>query len=161
MGPREKVNNAVTAYLDGLKMLARRELSEAQVRQRLARKGHEPDAVDAAVSRLREERALDDARVAEAIARTQTAVRRRGKLRVRREIENAGITGATARRALDEVFDGIDADAQLQASLAKRLRGREAIADEAEFRRLYRYLIAQGFEADAVMKALNARRGSR
>ena len=44
---------------------------------------------------------------------------------------------------------------------AKRLRGREAIADEAEFRRLYRYLIAQGFEADAVMKALNARRGSR
>jgi len=80
---------------------------------------------------------------------------------VRREIENAGITGATARRALDEVFDGIDADAQLQASLAKRLRGREAIADEAEFRRLYRYLIAQGFEADAVMKALNARRGSR
>jgi len=142
-------------------MLARRELSEAQVRQRLARKGHEPDAVDAAVSRLREERALDDARVAEAIARTQTAVRRRGKLRVRREIENAGITGATARRALDEVFDGIDADAQLQASLAKRLRGREAIADEAEFRRLYRYLIAQGFEADAVMKALNARRGSR
>ena len=161
MGPREKVNNAVTAYLDGLKMLARRELSEAQVRQRLARKGHEPDAVDAAVSRLREERALDDARVAEAIARTQTAVRRRGKLRVRREIESAGITGATARRALDEVFDGIDADAQLQASLAKRLRGREAIADEAEFRRLYRYLIAQGFEADAVMKALNARRGSR
>ena len=151
----------MSAYLDGLKMLARRELSEAQVRQRLARKGHEADAIDAAVTRLREERALDDARVAEAIARTQTAVRRRGKLRVRREIESAGITGATARRAVDEVFEGLDPDALLQASLAKRLRGREAIADEAEFRRLYRYLIAQGFEADAVMKALNARRGSR
>jgi regulatory protein len=142
-------------------MLARRELSEAQVRQRLARKGHDADAIDAAVSRLREERALDDARVAEAIARTQTTVRRRGKLRVRREIESAGITGATARRAVDEVFESLDPDALLQASLAKRLRGREAIADEAEFRRLYRYLIAQGFEIDAVMKALNARRRPR
>ncbi|PYR54536.1 MAG: RecX family transcriptional regulator [Acidobacteria bacterium] len=151
----------MSAYLDGLKMLARRELSEAQVRQRLARKGHEADAIDAAVTRLREERALDDARVAEAIARTQTAVRRRGKLRVRREIESAGITGATARRAVDEVFEGLDPDALLQASLAKRLRGREAIADEVEFRRLYRYLIAQGFEIDAVMKALNARRRPR
>jgi len=142
-------------------MLARRELSEAQVRQRLARKGHEADAIDAAVTRLREERALDDARVAEAIARTQTAVRRRGKLRVRREIESAGITGATARRAVDEVFESLDPDALLQASLAKRLRGREAIADDAEFRRLYRYLIGQGFEPDQVLRALTARKPSR
>ena len=142
-------------------MLARRELSEAQVRQRLARKGHEADAIDAAVTRLREERALDDARVAEAIARTQTAVRRRGKLRVRREIESAGITGATARHAVDEVFEGLDPDALLQASLAKRLRGREAIADDAEFRRLYRYLIGQGFEPDQVLRALTARKPSR
>ena len=33
-------------YVDGLKMLARRELSEQQVRQRLARKGHDADAID-------------------------------------------------------------------------------------------------------------------
>jgi len=39
-------------YIDGLKMLGRRELSERQVRQRLARKGHEPDAIDAAIARL-------------------------------------------------------------------------------------------------------------
>jgi regulatory protein len=163
--PREKVNNAVTvtAYLDGLKMLARRELSEAQVRRRLARKGYEAGAIDVAVARLREERAIDDARVAETIARTQTALRRRGKLRVRRQIENAGIAAPTARRAIDEVFATLDADALLQASLAKRLRGRETIADEREFRRLYRYLVGQGFDADQVMKALTARRppGSR
>ena len=70
-------------YLDGLKMLARRELSEAQVRARLARKQYDADAIDEAVARLRDERAIDDARVAEAIARTETSVRRRGKLRVR------------------------------------------------------------------------------
>ncbi len=144
------------AYIDGLKMLARRELSEAQVRQRLARRGHDADAIDAAVARLRDERAIDDARVAEAIARTETSIRRRGKLRVRRRIESAGIAPATARRAIDDTFGALDADALLEASLAKRLRGRATIADEAEFRRLYRYLIGQGFESDQVIRALKA-----
>src|SRR5688572_9666727 len=94
----------VSAYVDGLKMLGRRELSEAQVRQRLTRKGHDADAVDAALERLRAERAVDDARVAEAIAHTETAVRRHGRLRVKRQIEHAGIAPATARAALDAVF---------------------------------------------------------
>jgi regulatory protein len=145
------------AYLAGLKMLGRRELSEAQVRQRLARRGYEPDNVDAAVARLREERAIDDARVAEAIVRTQSSVRGRGRLRVLREVESAGIAAAIARRAVDDVFDSLDPDALLEASLAKRLDEREPIADDAEFRRLYRYLIGQGFEADRIIAALKGR----
>ena len=148
----------MSAYLDGVKMLARRELSEQQVRQRLARKGHEREAIDAAVARLRDERAIDDARVAEAIARTETSVRRRGKLRVRMQIQRAGIANATAKQAVDQVFEAIDDDALLEASLMKRLRGRETIADDHEFHRLYRYLVGQGFESDRVMKALTARR---
>ena len=144
-------------YIDGLKMLGRRELSEAQVRQRLARKGHQPDEIDAAVDRLRRERAIDDARVAEAIAHTETTVRRRGKLRVRRQIEQAGIAPATARHAIDEVFggiDGIDDGALLEEALTRRLRGRDRLADDAEFRRLFRYLVGQGFEPDRVMAIL-------
>ena len=121
-------------------MLGRRELSEAQVRQRLVRKGHEADAVDTAVERLRGERAIDDARVAEAIAHTETAVRRHGRLRVRRQIEQAGIAPAIARVALDAVFDAVDDEALLAAALDRRLRGRPGIADEADFRRMFRYL---------------------
>ena len=146
------------AYVDGLKLLARRELSEQQVRQRLARKGHDADAVDAAIARLRQERALDDARVAEAIARTETSVRRRGKVRVRMQIERAGIPHSVAKRAVDDVFGSVDEDELLEASLAKRLRGRERIADDREFQRLYRYLIGQGFDTDRVMRALERRR---
>ena len=142
-------------------MLARRELSEWQVRQRLARKGHQPDVIDDAVGRLLEERAIDDTRVAEAIARTETAVRKRGKVRVRMQIERAGIAKATATRAADEVFDGIDDDALLDAALAKRLRGRDAVADDREFQRLYRYLVSQGFESDRALKALNVRKRAR
>jgi regulatory protein len=139
-------------------MLGRRELSEAQIRQRLTRKGHEADAVDAAVERLRAERAIDDARVAEAIAHTETAVRRHGRLRVKRQIEQAGIAPAIGRAALDAVFGAIDDEALLQAALDRRLRGRGAIADEGEFRRLFRYLIGQGFEPERVIALLRRRK---
>ena len=139
-------------------MLARRELSEAQVRQRLARRQHDAGAIVAAIERLRAERAIDDARVAEAIARTETSIRRRGKLRVRMQIERAGIGKAIAKQAIDAVFDNIDDDALMEASLQKRLRGRETIADDREFQRLYRYLAAQGFESDRILRLLNGRR---
>jgi SOS response regulatory protein OraA/RecX len=124
------------------------------------RKGHDQDAIDDAVDRLRQERAIDDARVADAIARTETATKRHGKLRVRMQIERAGIARETAKSAVDDAFEAIDDEALIEASLAKRLRGRTAIEDDREFQRLYRYLTAQGFESDRIMKALTARRRS-
>jgi regulatory protein len=158
--PKPKVQSLkpkATAYLHGLGILARRECSEAQVRQRLARKGHDADAIEDAIERLRTERAIDDERAAMAIARTETAVRRRGKLRVRQQIEQAGIAPATARLAVDSTFEDVDEDTLLDAALAKRLRGRERIADMAEFQKLYRYLIRQGFESDRIMRLLRRR----
>ena len=142
-------------------MLGRRELSETQVRQRLARKEYPEDEIEAAVGRLREERAINDQRVAEAIVRTETGIRKRGKVRVRLQLERAGIAKETARQAIDDVFEAIDGDALLESSLRKRLRGRETIADDREFQRLFRYLVAQGFESDRVMQALRARRRPR
>jgi regulatory protein len=149
---------ATSAHLAGLQLLARRELSEAQIRQRLARRGHLPDDIDTAVARLREERALDDRRVAMAIARTETRVRGRGRLRVKRQIEAAGISGTLAQEAVDEVFADLDPDALLTAALERRLRGRAQIADDREFQRLFRYLAAQGFESDRIVAVLRSRR---
>ena len=145
------------AYLDGLKLLARRELSEAQVRQRLTRRGHDEPSIEAAIARLRDERAIDDARVADAIARTETTVRRRGKLRVRLQIQRAGIAKNIATSAVDAVFADVDDEALLEASLGKRLRGRQSIADDREFQRLYRYLVGQGFEPERVLRTLRKR----
>ena len=148
----------MSAYADGLKLLARRELSEQQVRQRLARRGHNEDAIDEAVARLRAERAIDDARTAEAIARTETTLRRRGKRRVRMQIERAGISSSIAKHAVDETFEAIDVDALIEASLARRLSKRGTIADDREAQRLYRYLIGQGFDHDRVQSVLRKHR---
>jgi regulatory protein len=151
---------ADSAYIDGLKMLGRRELSEAQLRQRLAKRGHDDEAIETAVSRLKADRSVDDARVAGAIARSETSLRTRGKLRVKRRIEAAGIAPSTAQRAVDETFLDIDGDALIAAALDKRLRGRTHIEDEREFQRLYRYLAAQGFESDRILTLLRRLQGT-
>jgi len=152
------VVSSTNAYITGLQWLARRELSEAQVRQRLARRGYALDEIEAAIARLLEERALDDKRVATAIANTQTRVRGRGRLRVKRQIEAAGISASLAQDAVDAAFSDIDSDALLAAALDRRLQGRAAIADDREFQRLYRYLVTQGFDSDRVLAALRSRR---
>ncbi|HEY6362844.1 MAG TPA: RecX family transcriptional regulator [Vicinamibacterales bacterium] len=144
------------AYLDGLKMLARRELSEMQVRTRLARRAHEQHHIDAAVARLRGEGAIDDTRTARAIARAAVSRRGLGKRRARMQVDAAGIERAIASAAVDEVFNEIDSHALLQAALTKRLRGRARIEDEAGRARLFRYLVGRGFDEERVIEALRA-----
>jgi regulatory protein len=138
-------------------MLGRRELSEEQVRERLERHGHATHAVEDAIDRLKRDGAIDDLRTAHAIARRETAVKKRGRFRVRLEIERAGIAAETACRVVDEIFESIDDDVLMEGVLLKRLRGRDGIASQQEFRRLFRYLVSEGFDADQVLRALRAR----
>jgi regulatory protein len=166
-GLRSKVGNRLphgnrlptdSARVAALKMLARRELSEAQIRQRLVRRGHETADIEDAITRLKDERAIDDARVAGAIARTETSVRRHGRLRVAQQLARAGIAKSTARVAITETFEGVNDEALLQQALNRRLKNERPIADQREFQRLYRFLIAQGFESEKVLEALTERR---
>jgi regulatory protein len=146
------------AYAAGLAMLARRELSEARIRERLRRKEHGAAAIDAAVARLRETKAVDDRRVAVSAARTEAQVRSRGRGYVLRKLEALGIAPDTAAEAVDEVFGALDEAALLARALSRRLRGPSAaIRDQAHFRRLYQQLVRQGFQPSTVLAVLKAR----
>ena len=138
-------------------MLAGRELTEAQVRQRLARRGYDQPDIDQSIDRLKANGTIDDARAAAVIARRETTVRRRGKGRVSSRLRAAGIAPTVADRTVEQLFQEVDADALLAASLEKRLRGRTAI-DDKELQRLYRYLVGQGFEPDRVLAKLRSKR---
>ena len=148
---------ADSAYLTALQQLARRELSEAQIRQRLTRRGFPSDDIDTAIMRLRQDGSLDDARVAAAIARSQLSLKKRGARRVLREITAAGIASALAERAVAEVYAEVDGEALLAAAIDRRL-GTRRLDDDREMARLYRYLVGQGFDSDRAMAALRARR---
>jgi regulatory protein len=173
----------VDAYTQALTWLARRELSERQVRERLAKREFDDESIDAAVSRLKSERALDDRRVALACARSAVRLKGRGRERVRRAVESLGISRDLARAAVDEVFGEIDESALIERALTKRWpratanrssagRATDSDADadtgesdaaaptldRRELQRIYQALLRQGFPADRVMQAIQRRR---
>ena len=91
-----------SCYGAALRLIAARDLSIAELRQRLGRRGYPGPEIDAAVERLVRDRSLDDGRVAVGRARMLLG-RGRGRRRVLRELEAGGIPRATAREAVPPV----------------------------------------------------------
>jgi regulatory protein len=160
----------VDAYTQALTWLARRELSERQVRDRLSKREYDDDSIDTAVARLKAERALDDRRVALACARSAVRLKGRGRERVRRAIESLGISRDLARAAVDEVFGEIDESALIDRALDKRwprvIAAGSAKPDSPgierrELQRIYQALVRQGFPPDRVMQAIRSRGAGR
>ena len=143
------------AYLTALVLLSRRELSTAQVRDRLRRRGCADDQIDEALARLRNQRSLDDARVAHAAAHLETSIRRKGPARVRQRLRSMGLSDDLVDEAVSEAFREVDVDARLDEALTRRLRGQTpATLDERARHRLIRALVQQGFPLDGVLKRL-------
>ena len=143
------------AYTVALTLLSARELSESQIRARLKRRKFDADDIDSAVSRLKENRTLNDRRVALAIARMESSIKRRGRARVIQKIRQAGIDGDTADDAVREVFEDVDESDLLDQALERRMRGKTVKElDDKGRARIMRALVGQGFSFDAVMKRL-------
>ena len=150
-----------SAYLDALHLLARRELSVAECRARLADKEHSHEEIDSAIEHLLETGGLDDRRVARAYVRTSLNVKGRGRLRIQRELQDKGISRDIAIEALAEAVGDTDERGLVAKAIQKRLRGRTAVKDRAESARLYQYLMRQGFTPAAVLAELRKLRGGR
>jgi regulatory protein len=144
----------MSAFTDALQLLARRELSEKELRDRLIDRGHPADEINRVVEHLLETKSLDDARVARAYARTAADVKGRGRLRVMRELSAMGIGREVANEALAEVFADVDERALIAKALQKKMRGRPRIANAAEHARLYQFLMRQGFTPAGIAAAL-------
>ncbi len=136
-------------------MLARRELSVGQVRERLLGQGHAPETIETAVTRLVAERALDDHRTARAVAQTAVQVRQWPRARIMEELARRRIEDGVARAAVDEVFADVDERALLDGLLDRRLASGDP--DPRQVRRLHRSLVRRGFSTEDVTAALEAR----
>lgn len=143
-----------------LTLLGQRELSEAQLRRRLERRGCDRNGIDAAIDRLRRDRTLDDARVARAAARLEAAIRHRGPARVRQRLQAMGLASHLIQDAITDTFAEVDEAALLDAALARRLHGRDpATLDHKARARVVRGLVGQGFSLGAVLERLTRRDG--
>jgi regulatory protein len=134
-------------------MLGQRELSEAQLRTRLRRRGCEAEAIELAIDRLKRDRTLDDGRVARAAARLEAGIRRRGPARVRQRLQSMGLAADLIRQAMAETFEDVDQAAMLEDALTRRLRGKApGDLDDKARARLVRGLVGQGFPLGEVLR---------
>jgi regulatory protein len=147
-----------TAYVDGLLLLGRRELSVKQLRERLLDREHDREDVDRAIELLLENRSLDDAREAAAYVRTALKVKGRGRLRIQRELQMLGIEKEVAAQALADAFGDVDERALITKALQKKVRHNQKIATPAEYARVFQYLMRQGFSPGTVTAVLRRHR---
>ena len=138
-------------YGAALRILKFRFNSEAELRRKLRAKKFEKDDIDATIARLHREKWLDDERFAGAFVRTRSN-KRVGQLRIRRELQAAGVDSETAKQALtNNVYAEKEAEG-LRALCARRMRmlvrkhGEAYLDSEEAYAKLTSYLVSHGYD---------------
>ena len=129
-------------------LLARREHSEYELRQKLKSRDYDVDAIDAALQGLKQDHLLSDARFAEAYVnhRFNAGV---GPVKIRYELRQKGITDVLADEFLEPLSDRWD---QLMMQQRIRKYGESIPADYAERMKQARFLQNRGFSPESVMR---------
>lgn len=156
-----------------LGLLARRDLSEAEVRERLGQREYAEPEVEEAVGRLRDRGYLDDGALAKALAASRAAGRLHGPNRVADYLRRRRLPPDLVRSAVEEAFPG-GAETELAKQAAARLASSRAKApaipgepgeedgygrrqEERKRReRLLRRLVGRGFTWEAALAAVSA-----
>lgn len=144
---RDEATRATSA---ALALLGYRARSEREVRERLARKGFAPPAIEAAVARLAGWGYLDDADFARRWVEGRGATR--GRRLLEQELRQKGVAAESVRETLDEAE--LDERAAALDVGRKRLRQLGTADPAATRRRLGAYLGRRGYGYDIIRATL-------
>ena len=106
---------------------------------RLLQKGYRPEDVEAAISQLMKERALDDSRTAHTIVQRAVEVKNWPKQRIKDELTRRGIMDEVATNTVEEAFSDISDRILLDKIIDQRLSSGES--DDRQLQRLYQSLL--------------------
>lgn len=143
-----------SAYNKALGLLARREHSRKELRQKLDRSGYARDEASEALERLGTQHYQDDDRFAEALIRNRSG-QGYGPMRLRAELKSHGLADNLIRDAVDAGAADIDWLAQARARLQHRY-GQTPAGDHAERARRVQYLLRRGFDGETARAAADS-----
>ena len=128
--------------------------STRELTTRLRQKGHDRDAIDATITRLRETGLVDDTAFATYLIEQRMRTASRGSTAIQRDLANHGIDRDTrSRLAVEHALQASDDDHALAA--ARTYAGRLRAFDRVTFtRRLTGALLRRGFPGSAVRQAV-------
>jgi len=158
----ERAESTDRAWTAALQLLAVRPRAEREIRDRLRRKEYDAEQIDAVVERLRDLQLLDDREFARLWVANRTAVKPKGAMALRQELQGKGVDKQTAAEVVEATLDA-DAEAEACESVARQAYRRYADApDWPTFqRKLGGLLQRRGFAWDTakpVLKRLWAER---
>ncbi|RKR06762.1 regulatory protein [Kushneria sinocarnis] len=135
---------------DAIVLLARREYSAFELRERLARREHEPEVIEQVLSTLQAEGLQSDARFAEQFVRSRIN-RLQGPRRIESELRQRGLDTALIGETLAQsATDWFELACQ---ALRRRFEGPGS--DRREQARRLRFLASRGFDGEQGYHALD------
>lgn len=135
----------------------RRAHSVHEMKEYLARRAEDPEAISPIIQKLKEQQYLDDARYARDYARVHAQGRRQGKFRIARELRARGVPDRHIEAALEAVFAETDESSLVRARLKRKLQSiRGKPLDERKLASLYRSLLRAGFSSDVIRAELRS-----
>ena len=146
----ERRESVEAAFRRAGRLLSHRPRSEAELRTALRRAGTSPEAVEAALDRLKGIGQVDDALFAAAWLENRAAFRPRSALALRAELRRKGVARDVIDRAL-EAFSEDEAALQAARRAARRWRTESGTLWT---QRLYGYLQRRGFGHETISAAV-------
>ena len=158
-------DSADRARHSALRLLARREHSQYELRRKLRARGYGEGLVDELLTALVDERLLSDTRYAEAMV-THRASRGYGPLRICMELRDRGVAERIVDKALQEAE--IDWDERLRHTYERKY-GEMAVESFKTWASRAQFLKNRGFSVDAIRRVIgdhgaptpNARRATK
>jgi regulatory protein len=141
----------VSIRASAVRMLARRELSRAELQRRLVARGGAPDEVVQTLDDLERAGYLSDARYAQAIVAQRSG--RYGKRLIARNLAEKGVAPEAAQEALAALADTDELSAAI--ALWRRKFGSPPV-DDRERARQVRFLVSRGFCSATAYRVLHA-----
>lgn len=143
-----------------MRFIERRMHSREELRTKLAKKEYDAETIAGVLDDLERLGYVDDAKFAAAKVESAAKVRHHGRRRAAIELLKKGVTGESARQALDQTYDTHDSLAVARELARKKWPSLSKLPPEVARRRLAGMLGRRGFEYDVVRPVIDEVMGS-
>lgn len=136
-----------------LNMLAMRDHSSTELREKLAKRDFDPAAIDRLITKLERSNLLDDTEFARRFAKAQREGKKLSRSALRRQLSKKGIDEDTIAGVVGEVDGGAEGEESLARDVAeKKARSTRGLDHEVRERRILGMLARRGFSSTICLK---------
>ena len=153
MGDFEKFYNVA------LRFLSYRPRSEKEVRDKLVRKKASKEIIKKVITKLKEQKFLNDEEFAKWWIEQRTSFRPRSLRLIKLELRQRGISDETVEDQISKIKDQIGSDLERAKRLVekriRRFRNKFGMTKEMIYQKLGRYLASKGFDWDTIKQSID------